>query len=62
MLNWNRADLAKRSGVSERALADFEAELSKLMRANWQVVRQTFEQAGIEFTEGGGVRLNRQSR
>jgi hypothetical protein len=57
MLNMSRDELSRRSGVSKRAIASFEAEATKLMRLNHQAIRQALENAGIEFTDGGGVRL-----
>jgi DNA-binding XRE family transcriptional regulator len=57
MLNMSREDLARLSGVSKRAIANFEAEATQLMRLNHQAVRQTLERAGVEFDDRGGVRL-----
>jgi predicted transcriptional regulator len=56
LLGMNRDELARQSGVSKRAIAAFEAGESKLMRLNHQAVRQTLERAGVEFTDGDGVR------
>lgn len=48
--------LAKRSGVSRRAIAYFEAGKSKPIPNNLAAIRQAFENAGIEFTPDGGLR------
>jgi transcriptional regulator with XRE-family HTH domain len=57
LLNITRDELSRRSGVSKRAIASYEAGSSQLMRANLQVIRQTFEMMGVEFMGEDGVRL-----
>ncbi len=59
MLNMNRATLAAASGVSARAIADFEADNRKPIRATMAALQRALEDAGIEFTNGDqpGVRL-----
>jgi len=61
MLNWTRADLAEASGVSPRALADFEADNRHPIRSTLAAIQRALEDAGIEFTNGDqpGVRLRR---
>jgi transcriptional regulator with XRE-family HTH domain len=56
LLDWSRAQLSKRSGVSVRAIAAFELRENTLISANRKVIRQAFERAGVEFTSGDGVR------
>jgi transcriptional regulator with XRE-family HTH domain len=58
MLNMTREELARRSGVSARAIGAFEKQESKLMRLNHEAIRQTFEAAGIEFLGTAGLRLD----
>ena len=62
LLNITRDELSRRSGVSKRAIASYEAEASKLMRANLLVIRQTFEMMGIEFIGADIDRIERSSR
>ncbi|HEY1632077.1 MAG TPA: helix-turn-helix transcriptional regulator [Rhizomicrobium sp.] len=59
MLNWTRADLAEASGVSPRALADFEAGNRKPIKATLAAIQRALEDAGMEFTNGDqpGVKL-----
>jgi predicted transcriptional regulator len=57
LLSMTRDELVKRSGVSKRAIASFEAGNTKLMKLNHEAIRQTFEQSGIEFIGSDGVRL-----
>jgi hypothetical protein len=56
LLDWSRAELSRRSGVSARAIAAFELRENTLISANRKVIRQTFEAAGVEFIPSDGVR------
>jgi transcriptional regulator with XRE-family HTH domain len=56
LLNIGRDDLAKLSGVSERALGNYEMGRPKFIRSNREAVRKTLEQLGVEFLGGDGVR------
>jgi transcriptional regulator with XRE-family HTH domain len=56
LLDIKRADLAKLSGVSEKAIANFETGRTTLIRANYDVLRKTLERMGVEFTDGDGVK------
>lgn len=56
LLNIGRDDLAKLSGVSERAIGNYEMERSKFIRSNREAVRKALEQLGVEFLEGDGVK------
>jgi transcriptional regulator with XRE-family HTH domain len=59
MLSMTREELAQASGVSPRAIADFEADKRKTINANVAALRHALEAAGVEFTNGDqpGVRL-----
>ena len=59
LLGITRDELARQSGVSKRAIAAFEAGESQLMRLNHEAVRQTLERAGVQFTDGEGVKRRR---
>jgi transcriptional regulator with XRE-family HTH domain len=52
-------ELAAKSGVSKRAIVDFEAGRSTPIRANLAAIRGALEQAGIEFLENDGVKRRR---
>ena len=58
LVNMSRDELARRSGVSVRAIAGFEAGETKLMRLNHEAVRQTLEAAVVIFIGVTGVRLD----
>jgi transcriptional regulator with XRE-family HTH domain len=62
LLNWKAQDLAEASGVSLRAISDFETGQRELRPANIQAVIKALDDAGIEFLQeargkGEGVRL-----
>lgn len=61
MLNWNREELAARSGVSRPTLADFEVDKRQPYDRTLADIRRAFEAAGVEFIPenggGAGVRL-----
>jgi transcriptional regulator with XRE-family HTH domain len=48
-------DLARKSGVSQRAIANFELNKSTPIRANLAAIRGALEQLGVEFSERDGV-------
>lgn len=62
-LGWSLEVLGKKSGVSARTIRRIESEsgLEKATEANLKLIKQTLEDAGIEFIgsveEGPGVRL-----
>ena len=60
LLDVKRADLAKLSGVSEKAINNFEMGYSKLMRANHEALQKTLERLGVEFLEDDGVKRRRE--
>ena len=62
LLNWKASDLADASGVSARAISDFESGQSVFRQDRMQAIVDAFESAGIEFLpeargKGEGVRL-----
>lgn len=58
-LDWSQDELAKKSGVSRRAIAEFERGLSVPHDRTLRDVRAAFESGGIEFifvgTQAKGV-------
>jgi transcriptional regulator with XRE-family HTH domain len=59
LLGWSQDDLAKLCGMSKPALANFERGATSSRINNLNSVRNTFENAGIEFITDEGVRLVR---
>ncbi len=61
MLKMSQAGLAEASGVSARAIADFELENRQPIRANMAAIQRALEEAGVEFSSGDqpGVRLTK---
>ena len=59
-LGWGVRDLAKKAGVSVTTVTRFETGQSDPIKATLTVIQQTFEAAGIEFTNGDipGVRVH----
>jgi predicted transcriptional regulator len=57
LLGISQGELAKVSGVSQRAISDFEAGATTApMRANLAAIIGAFEKLGVEFIQDG-VRL-----
>ncbi|MBP9867766.1 MAG: helix-turn-helix domain-containing protein [Alphaproteobacteria bacterium] len=57
LLGWRQEDLAKRSGLSLAAINKLERNVVSPRQFTFDLLRQTFEQEGVEFTDGPGVRL-----
>jgi transcriptional regulator with XRE-family HTH domain len=57
LLDWTQTDLAQKSSLSLTAINNLERKLVLPRMATLEAIRETFEQNGIEFTEGPGVRL-----
>jgi transcriptional regulator with XRE-family HTH domain len=57
LLGWRQEDLAEKSGMSLTAINKIEREITSPRKFTLDVLAQTFERAGVEFTEGPGVRL-----
>jgi DNA-binding XRE family transcriptional regulator len=58
LLDISQAALAKRSGVSKRAISYFEKEQKQLNEINRQSVREFFEREGVLFIGDTGVMLS----
>jgi transcriptional regulator with XRE-family HTH domain len=63
LLNWKASDLAEASGVSLRAISDFETGHRDFRHINMQAVIEAFVEGGIDFLpesggKGEGVRLS----
>ena len=53
LLNWTQGDLAEASGVSKRAIADFETGNRRPIAATLTVLRQALESGGVQFVPHG---------
>lgn len=64
LLNWSQSDLAERSGVGHKTIADFERDAtSRPYKRTLTAIITAFEAAGIEFIRGGArVRAPRMGR
>ena len=64
LLDWSQQELATRAGVGIVTVRQVEAGATKPRRATLLVLRQTFEQAGVEFIDenGGGPGLQLRKR
>ena len=64
LLRWTQDELARRSGISGTTIRAFETEQTNPNPATLIVLRQTFEKAGVEFTNDDqpGVRMKRKGR
>jgi transcriptional regulator with XRE-family HTH domain len=64
MLGMTQLTLAELSGVSPRAIADFEAENRKPIKATLAALRRALEEAGVEFINDDqlGVRLGERTK
>ena len=56
LLDWTQQELARKSGLSLRALNSIEREMATPRAGNLELIVQTLVQAGIEFSEFDGVR------
>jgi len=61
LLNWSRADLSKKSGVSEQTIHRFENATRDPEEKTKQKLIRTIEIAGVEFLADNGVRLKTES-
>jgi transcriptional regulator with XRE-family HTH domain len=59
LLEWSQDHLAEMAEVSPTTIANFETNKSAPLRSTLKAIRQAFEAAGIEFTNGDapGLRL-----
>ena len=55
LLKWKQRDLADRCEVSVTTIRLFEIETTSPHRTTLKVLKETFEQAGIEFIHDNGI-------
>ena len=56
LLNWSQPDLAERCGMHVQTISQFEQDAGSPTKRTLQKITETFEQNGVEFLEGEGVR------
>ena len=57
LLEWTQDDLAKSSGVSKLSINKLERRVSNPTKETLGCIRKALEKAGVEFTEGPGIKL-----
>jgi len=57
LLNWNQSELSKRTGISTTSIGNIEAGNTQARESTLKVIKQAFENAGIEFIGTEGMRL-----
>jgi len=56
LLNWSQSELSKRTGISTTSIGNIEAGNTQARETTLKVIRQAFENAGIEFIGYEGMR------
>jgi len=56
LLNWSQSELSKRTGISTTSIGNIEAGNTQARESTLRVIRQAFENAGIEFIGYEGMR------
>jgi transcriptional regulator with XRE-family HTH domain len=59
LIGWSQQDLAKAAGIGRATIADFETGKRDPYGRTLELIQQTLERAGVEFTNGHqpGVRM-----
>ncbi len=57
LLNWNQTQLADMAGVARSSIKNIENELTAPRADSAQAIQEAFENHGVEFLPGSGVRL-----
>jgi DNA-binding XRE family transcriptional regulator len=55
ILGWNVKELAQRAHISPNTVVRFENEVGSSNATTQVMLKQTFEAAGVRFTEDGGI-------
>ena len=56
LLNWSQSELSKRTGISTTSIGNIEAGNTQARESTLKIIRQAFENAGIEFIGTEGMR------
>lgn len=57
LLNWSQSELSKRTGISTTSIGNIEAGNTQPRESTLRLIRQAFENSGIEFIGTEGMRL-----
>jgi transcriptional regulator with XRE-family HTH domain len=58
LLGWSTLDLARKAGVGETTIGEFERDTRRPQLRHVSAIKRALEAGGVEFTEGrAGVRL-----
>jgi transcriptional regulator with XRE-family HTH domain len=57
LLGWTQSQLSRNSGVSENSIQRYEKGLRRALGSTLGKIERTLEAAGVEFVDGGGVKL-----
>jgi transcriptional regulator with XRE-family HTH domain len=57
LLNWSQSELSKRTGISTTSIGNIEAGNTQPREATMKLIRQAFENSGIEFIGTEGMRV-----
>lgn len=61
LLNWSQSELSKRTGISTTSIGNIEAGNTQARENTLKVIRQAFENSGIEFIGTEGMRLKNEN-
>lgn len=57
LLNWSQSELSKRTSISTTSIGNIEAGNTQARESTLRIIRQAFENAGIEFIGTEGMRI-----
>ena len=57
LLDWSQAELSRRTGISTTSIGNIESGNTQPRESTMLVIRKAFEEGGIEFLPGSGLRL-----
>lgn len=57
LLGWEATELGKKTKLSRETIANIESERTKARELSLSVIARVFDDNGVEFTEGDGVKL-----
>ncbi|MEM6812122.1 MAG: helix-turn-helix transcriptional regulator [Pseudomonadota bacterium] len=57
LLNWTQKDLGEKAGVSRESIKNIENEISRPRSQTIHEIQSAFENHGVEFLSGDGVRI-----
>lgn len=61
LLNWSQSELSKRTGISTTSIGNIEAGNTQPREATMKLIRQAFENSGIEFIGTEGMRIKNEN-